>query len=272
MSKSNRQKRKGFSLVELVIVILIIAVLAVAVFAGGSVVIKKAQIARTTSDLHNFAIAVESFMNENPSVLNISNFTEGDTIASVLTSFNANLPEEYQIDLTDMANSIFEASANGNIFDGQTESTDITSNLSVAPTTSAIVFKSKKTDAWGNNYYIIGDHAERHGTSNSDFYITVVSAGPDAKSIIGGAIGGNVPAGKEDDIFLLVQNTNGDVSSEIYNMATDSIKYASVNSDGTWDVTTIKCSDAEHSYTYAYQPTTTDFYDSDLAAKCPVNF
>ena len=48
-----RKQRKGFSLVELVVVILIIAILAVAVFAGGSAVIKKSQVSRTTSDLHN---------------------------------------------------------------------------------------------------------------------------------------------------------------------------------------------------------------------------
>lgn len=61
-----RKQRKGFSLVELVVVILIIAILAVAVFAGGSAVIKKSQVSRTTSDLHNFSVAVEAVLNENP--------------------------------------------------------------------------------------------------------------------------------------------------------------------------------------------------------------
>lgn len=67
-----RKQRKGFSLVELVVVILIIAILAVAVFAGGSAVIKKSQVSRTTSDLHNFSVAVEAVLNENPGVANIS--------------------------------------------------------------------------------------------------------------------------------------------------------------------------------------------------------
>ena len=65
-ASKKRNARKGFSLVELVVVILIIAILAVAVFAGGSAVIKKSQVSRTTSDLHNFSVAVEAVLNENP--------------------------------------------------------------------------------------------------------------------------------------------------------------------------------------------------------------
>ena len=79
-----RFARKGFSLVELVVVILIIAILAVAVFAGGSAVIKKSQVSRTTSDLHNFSVAAESTLNENPSVANIFllvQYTDGDVSA-----------------------------------------------------------------------------------------------------------------------------------------------------------------------------------------------
>lgn len=62
-----KSRMKGFSLVELVVVILIIAVLAVAVFAGGSASIRKAQVSRVSSDLHNFDIAMSTYMNENRS-------------------------------------------------------------------------------------------------------------------------------------------------------------------------------------------------------------
>ena len=71
-----KNHRKGFSLVELVVVILIIAILAVAVFAGGSAVIKKSQVSRTTSDLHNFSVAVESTLNETPAVANMGKYED----------------------------------------------------------------------------------------------------------------------------------------------------------------------------------------------------
>ena len=59
------QKGKGFSLTELVIVIIIIAILALAVFAGGSAAIRKAKISRAKSDLHNFDVAVQTYMFSN---------------------------------------------------------------------------------------------------------------------------------------------------------------------------------------------------------------
>ena len=93
-----RKQRKGFSLVELVVVILIIAILAVAVFAGGSAVIKKSQVSRTTSDLHNFSVAVEAFLNETPSVANMSSYKDMSD-KKVLDSLNAGLAEDYKLSL-----------------------------------------------------------------------------------------------------------------------------------------------------------------------------
>lgn len=93
-----RKQRKGFSLVELVVVILIIAILAVAVFAGGSAVIKKSQVSRTTSDLHNFSVAVEAFLNENPSVANTGSYKDMNA-KKVLETMNAGLAEDYRLTL-----------------------------------------------------------------------------------------------------------------------------------------------------------------------------
>ena len=217
MNRKN-MKRKGFSLVELVVVILIIAILAVAVFAGGSAAIKKSQVSRTTSDLHNFSIAIESAMNETPAVANMkANSFDGTTandMKAIVTAVNNNLPADYQL--------------------GATAEADVaTGNLKISnPTTnSALILKSVKTDAWDNNYYVIFDFGERHRQGQSDFFITVVSAGPNAQTNVGGNI-------ECDDIFLLVQYSDGDVSAVTYNVDADTMNVTDMTpTDGTYNLT-----------------------------------
>lgn len=213
MNRKN-MKRKGFSLVELVVVILIIAILAVAVFAGGSAAIKKSQVSRTTSDLHNFSIAIESAMNETPSVANMSaktfNGAAGD-MQAIVNAVNKNLPADYQLDTTSATG---EADMNSG-------------NLQVLNSASALILKSAKTDAWDNNYYVVFDFGERHLKGQSDFYITVISAGANAQTVVGGAI-------EQDDIFLLVQYSDGDVSAVTYQVEEGNMNVTAVT-NGTPD-------------------------------------
>ena len=197
------KQRKGFSLVELVVVILIIAILAVAVFAGGSAAIKKSQVSRTTSDLHNFSIAIESAMNETPKVANMN--TEAD-FDPIINAVKANLPADYAI--TRLADD-----STGNLV--TKKSADDKSGLYA-------IYQSAKTDAWDNPYYVIFDATERHNAGISEFYITVVSAGPNAQTTITDV---TTDKGIEaDDIFLLVQYTDGDVSAVTYNCDGDTLK------------------------------------------------
>ena len=210
-----KNHRKGFSLVELVVVILIIAILAVAVFAGGSAVIKKSQVSRTTSDLHNFSVAVESTLNETPAVANMGKY-EDMSAGKMLEKLNANLAEDYHLDLLTEAET-------GNITSTKGTPTD---------TDLYFIAKSKKTDAWDNAYYVIFDTQDRNGLGKSDFFITVISAGPDAKTALDGVIG--APNGdKSDDIFLLVQYTDGDVSAVTYNTASDAMKCNNMGTGAT---------------------------------------
>ena len=198
MDNKKSKVRSGFSLIELVIVILVIAVLALAIFAGGSVVVKKSQVSRTVSDLHNFSIAVESTLNENPSVANIDDADTGAAdMKGILAKLNANLPADY-------------------VFKGGEEDASLTNttvgNLTINRTnTNCLVYKSDKKDAWDNPYYLILD-AQDTNAANSEFYITIVSAGPDAKTVVGGTI-------DDDDIFLVGHYLNGDVSAITYNEA-----------------------------------------------------
>ena len=162
MKKSNLMaaKRQGFSLVELVVVILIIAILAVAVFAGGSAIIKKSQVSRTVSDLHNFSVAVESLLNENPSVANASAKT---ALTGYADKLNKNLSADYQLEV------VSAALTGGNITCGAPETTD-----------AFAIYKSAKTDAWDNNYYVVLAYDDR--CESTEFYVTVISAGPNAKT------------------------------------------------------------------------------------------
>lgn len=195
-----RTAHKGFSLVELVIAILIIAVLVAAVFAGGSIIIKNAQISRTTSDLHNFSIAVESWMNQNPTIANVRNNESYKKDTALYNSFNALLAEDYKLeDVANTSNIIAVQAADGGDY---------------------YIYRSKKTDAWGNAYYVVFTDQERsdlEGNKHSEFFVEVISAGPNAKTKIGGAedkIDG-------DDIFLVGQYTDGNVVSKIYNYDDD---------------------------------------------------
>lgn len=66
MKRMANKQRKGFTLVELVVVILIIAILAAAIFLGGATVIKQAREAQVKSDLNNMATYVQDMLYENP--------------------------------------------------------------------------------------------------------------------------------------------------------------------------------------------------------------
>ncbi len=194
-SRRLKNGKRGFSLVELIVVILIIAILAVAVFAGGSAAIKKAQKARAISDLHNFQIAVAMTMNENPQIANIEAATKRDKLSAIMDALNANLPADYKV----------------------TRQTDaMTGNISMDAQTDFnadfIICKSEKTDAWDNPYFVIIDSAQRGGSAASEFYMTTLTAGPNAILNLTGAV-------DKDDLFDLTSYSDGDVKSEVYDIA-----------------------------------------------------
>jgi len=167
----------------------------VAVFAGGSAAIKKAHIAKATSDLHNFQIAVEMTLNESPQVANIATETKKAQLESIMDALNGNLAADYKLTAVD-------GTLTGNI----------TKTAATTDDTSFIICRSDKTDSWGNPYFVIIDRAERGGSSASEFYMTAVSAGPNAILHLDGAI-------DVDDVFLLTSYADGDVISATYNMA-----------------------------------------------------
>ena len=83
-----RRSQRGFSMVELVVVILIIACLSVAVYAGGSNVVTKSRDSRVESDFHNYSVAAESYMTSNKQILKLNNDSSKDDIQPILLGFN----------------------------------------------------------------------------------------------------------------------------------------------------------------------------------------
>lgn len=209
-----KKARKGFSLVELVIAILIIAVLVAAVFAGGSIIIRNSQISRTESDLHNFSIAMETVLNENPYVANIKadgTYDYPQYIATLgadnaitkegklVTALNKLLAEDYKLKTDKVA---------------VTDSHQYRVMNPGEASTGYVILESKKTDAWGNPYFVVLDYTDKHD-GVSEFYITVVSAGPDGQTTIGTT---NTDYNK-DDVICVAQYSDGSVASGIYNKA-----------------------------------------------------
>ena len=231
LKKNRSSRRRGFGFVETVICIVIAIILGASVFAGGSYVVKKSQNNRTSSDLYNFSIALETFLNESPKVANCASV---DDFSAYLDDINEILPTEYQIGTTQI-----------------TTVTDSGGNITVKTLASVAVYESAKTDAWGNHYYVILDFSERHGSNNSDFYITVVSAGADARTDLAGKIGGD--SAQSDDIFLLVQYTNGEVSSFTYTTPENKLYYYNATDGALKELESGMYADADSS-------------------KCPVNF
>jgi hypothetical protein len=143
-------------------------------------------------------------MNETPSVANMSNATQFEAIEKAI---NNNLATDYKIEkLTE----------------------DSTGNLTTVKSandanSTYTIYKSAKTDAWGNNYYVILDATERHDSGISEFYVTVVSAGPNAQTTISNVRTKDTKGIEADDIFLLVQYTDGDVAAKTYNCASDTL-------------------------------------------------
>ena len=185
------QKGKGFSLTELVIVIIIIAILALAVFAGGSAAIRKAKISRATSDLHNFDVALQTYMGSKRDPVKLTNLSPKADFDKVIDGLNPFLPMGYSVESVSLPTS-------GNIY---------------SSVSSLNVYASEKKDPWDNPYYLLIEAQERN-VGCTEYYFTVISAGPGSQADIGGPV-------DKDDIFLLAQYSNGTVSSHTYSMWKD---------------------------------------------------
>lgn len=77
------------------------------------------------------------------------------------------------------------------------------------------VYESEKKDPWDNPYYFLIDPTARNA-GETEYYFIVMSAGQNAQANVGGPL-------DKDDIFLLCEYNNGTVTTNVYNMSTDTM-------------------------------------------------
>ena len=188
-------KRKGFTIIQLVIGMLIFAILTGIAFFGISVYTAQANETRVASDLGTFEVAIKDYMLNNPGAC-----SDG-TLSPV--GLNHYLTKENTLALD-------EADPNKD---------DLGSEISVAAGVKGEVAYKKLSvleDPWGHRYrVVIRNNADRtteegeYGAKGTDrAFIYVYSMGKDGK--------GAANDTKQDDSVLCVQYSDGEVYSRAY--------------------------------------------------------
>jgi prepilin-type N-terminal cleavage/methylation domain-containing protein len=165
-------KSRGFTLIELAVVLAIIAVLAAVLTPMVTGYIDQARIARATADIRSIADAARLYqrdVGEFPIFKDTTDYT-ASTSFNVIGSANGTAP-------TDNASTYLSSVA------GSSLETYLNINRLNRPTTATLgrtVFKGPyignlDADPWGSKYYITGSNLE-NGSANWGF---VISAGPD---------------------------------------------------------------------------------------------
>lgn len=85
------KRRKGFTIIEMVIALLIIGIITAIAFFGGGQLIASARDARVTSDFRSFDVAIKQMLLENPDLMSSENTDNSETL------LNKYLSEELQI-------------------------------------------------------------------------------------------------------------------------------------------------------------------------------
>ena len=136
------KKRKGFNLVELLVVMIIIAILVLVAFFSGKKYMTKAYMTNVQNDFHNIEVTVTQMLLEHPEYINLKSTTT-NFVSKCVSSVNRYLAEE------------------------------------VAASGTSIPVTLAKLDPWANDYrvYFITDD-----TNSKYFRFCVVSNGPNTKA------------------------------------------------------------------------------------------
>lgn len=190
---SPKRTRRAFSLIEIMLGIVLIAILSAVAYRYVSSNMLKARISSTVSDMSNFTTSIETAMMENSGIGNATVKTDSQ-FTDFVRSLENNLPQGYKL---------------GTALDTDVSAGNI--QYTVASPTAYAVYKVDAKDPWDNNYYVLVD-TTAHKTGTADFTVTVISAGPNGKTNITGAI-------DADDIFVLAQYQDGEIALSTNNVA-----------------------------------------------------
>lgn len=233
------KKRKGFTLVELVVVILIIAVLAAIAFMGGATAIRQSRESRVQSDLKNFGTYVQDMLYDNPNLQYHEKYSDG---------------EYYTYDPADHT---FDGQAQGGTAFADTVIDDFATDYAVGADREAVLnllngdathdgyltddFQlTAIVDAWDNPYCFAYDQQAAGGTvKNSACIVVISSLGSDAAHVnataltdafVASVADGTAPASAEafmaeaatvaidlgDDYGVVIVMVDGQVSVDYY--------------------------------------------------------
>lgn len=200
---SSKRTRRAFSLIEIMLGIVLIAILSAVAYRYVSSNMLKARVSSTVSDMSNFTTSIETAMMENSGIGNAA-ANNSDQFTDFVRSLENNLPQGYKL--------------------GDAET--VTSSENIAYTVVAAggaynIYKIDAKDPWDNNYHVLVD-TTAHKSGTSDFTVTVISAGPNGKTNVTGAI-------DEDDIFVLAQYQDGEIALSTNNVA--DLKYQVIDID-----------------------------------------
>lgn len=190
---SSKRTRRAFSLIEIMLGIVLIAILSAVAYRYVSSNMLKARVSSTVSDMSNFTTSIETAMMENSGIGNATLKTDPQ-FTDFVRSLENNLPQGYKL-----GTALDTDQSTGNI------------QYTVASPTAYAVYKVDAKDPWDNNYYVLVD-TTAHKTGTADFTVTVISAGPNGKTNITGAI-------DADDIFVLAQYQDGEIALSTNNVA-----------------------------------------------------
>lgn len=214
IKKEKKVNKRGFTMIELIGAMVIIAILTVAGITAIATAISNSRMSATQTDLSGFQTPIEQFLLENPQM------AKENDLAKIGAELNKYLEGEMQ----------FKA------LPADTDSVDVAQgDQQIAQ------FEVKRNDAWDQPFRIAivtDNHSATQGPSNAqdtELRIFVVSNGKNSTTgaTDSAADGSNLLVDGDDDMFLMVQLVNGQVSHGMYGMRDGDSLFATANADTT---------------------------------------
>lgn len=222
--KEGKVNKRGFTMIELIGAMVIIAILTVAGITAIATAISNSRMSATQTDLSGFQTPIEQFLLENPQMAKSTN------VHDIAASLNDYLEGEMQFKAVPSDTSNTTATVKG--------------------------WQTKRNDAWDQPFRIViipDNHTATTGPNNAqdtELRIFVVSNGKNSTTADTAetTAGKNINVDGDDDMFLMVQLVNGQVSHGMYGMRDGDSLFATADADTSNAYTAITSSSAAGQY------------------------
>lgn len=228
---NKRNLRKGFSIVQIILVILGIAILTAATIFASISFINSSKYSKTQQELTTLQTPIMQFMLENPQYARSVKDGNDADLAAMLTALNVYLDGDMKISLANTGTEEIFAVGGGSL-----------TSISGIKTTDYIGIARK--DAWGTPYRIYVNPSQlvtlikNGGTAptyanlgkpqtasttgeqnDSELRIFIVSSGPNGKT--GGMPTSSAALIDEDDVFVVCEYINGTLRTGFHGLRSD---------------------------------------------------